>query len=222
MKIAFCYEQVFPARGGCGTYLTDLSRRLVADRHQVHMYACRWDEQALPAGIHFHPLPLPRGPRWWRRWRFARLCEAALKEGDHDVSVGFDKTWGQDVLYPQGGLHVASVAHNLDKYCNPLRRCVARACRWLDLTHWSYLRLERKQYLGPDPPIIVVNSLKVRDHFQHYYGLPAERLHVIRSAIDAGRLQEQDRPRRRAEWRDFWGIGPAETVGLFAGINYRL
>src|SRR5439155_16923786 len=94
MNIAFCYDQVFPARGGCGTYLTDLSRRLVADKHEVHLYACRWDEQALPAGIHYHALPSPRGPRFWRPWRFARLCEAALAGGDHDVSVGFDKTWG--------------------------------------------------------------------------------------------------------------------------------
>ena len=74
----------------------------------MHLYACRWDEQALPGEIRFHPLPLPRGPRFRRPWRFARLCENALQGADHDVSVGFDKTWGQDILYPQGGLHVAS------------------------------------------------------------------------------------------------------------------
>jgi len=222
MKIAFCYDQVFPSRGGCGTYITDLSRRLVADNHEVHLYACRWDEQALPAGLHCHALPSPRGPRCWRPWRFARVCEAALQAESHDVSVGFDKTYGQDVLYPQGGLHVASVEHNLNKYKNPLMRALARTGKWLDLAYWSYLRLEKKQYLGAHKPLIVVNSHMVRNHFEHYYGVPPENLHVIRSSIDPARFPEQDRLRRRGEFRDRWGIGPQETVALFAAINYRL
>ncbi|HYV34479.1 MAG TPA: glycosyltransferase family 4 protein [Gemmataceae bacterium] len=222
MKIAFCYDQVFPARGGCGTYITDLSRRLVADHHEVHLYACRWDEQALPEAVQCHALPMPRGPRFWRPWRFARLCEAALAKGNHDVSVGFDKTYGQDVLYPQGGLHVASVEHNLNKYSNSLMRGLVRAIKSLDLAHLSYMRLEKKQYLGLRPPLIVVNSHMVRQHFEHYYGVPPENLHVIRSSIDPGRFPEQDRLKRRIEWRDQWGIGPEETVALFVAINYRL
>jgi UDP-glucose:(heptosyl)LPS alpha-1,3-glucosyltransferase len=222
MNIAFCYDQVFPARGGCGTYLTDLTRRLVADKHEVHLYACSWDAEALPAALHYHALPMPRGPRFWRPWRYAQRCEAALQNAGHDVSVGFDKTWGQDVLYPQGGLHVASVEHNLHKYRNPVMRGFARACKWLDVAHWSYTRLEKKQYLGEPRPLIVVNSHLVRRHFEQYYGVPAENLHVIRSSIDPARFPEQDRPRRRVEWREQWDIGPEETVGLFAAINYRL
>jgi UDP-glucose:(heptosyl)LPS alpha-1,3-glucosyltransferase len=222
VNIAFCYDQVFPARGGCGTYITDLSRRLVADRHEVHLYACRWDAEALPSGLQYHALPSPRGPRFWRPWRFAQLCEAALQTANHDVSIGFDKTYGQDVLYPQGGLHVASVEHNLNKYKNPLTRAVARAAKWLDPAHRSFMRLERKQYLGEQKPLIVVNSHMVRHHFEHYYGVPPENLHVIRSSIDPARFPEQDRLRRRSEWREKWSIEPEETVALFAAINYRL
>jgi UDP-glucose:(heptosyl)LPS alpha-1,3-glucosyltransferase len=222
MNIAFCYDQVFPARGGCGTYITDLARRLVADGHEVHLYACRWDSDALPAELHYHALPQPRGPRFWRPWRFARLCADALSQADHDVSVGFDKTWGQDVLYPQGGLHLASVDHNLTKFKSPLVRGLARACKWLDLAHWSYCALEKRQYLREPRPLVVVNSHMVRGHFERYYGVPAANLHVIRSSIDPGRFPEQDRPRRRVEFREQWGIGPEETVALFAAINYRL
>jgi UDP-glucose:(heptosyl)LPS alpha-1,3-glucosyltransferase len=222
MKIAFCYDQVFPARGGCGTYITDLSRRLIADHHEVHLYACARDEQALPAGLHYHPLPWPRGPRFWRPWRFAQHCDRALRAADHDVSVGFDKTYGQDVLYPQGGLHVASVEHNLHKYKNPLLRAAAGAGKWFDLAHRSFMRLEQKQYLGEQKPLIVVNSHMVRRHFEHYYGVQPESIHVIRSSIDPGRFPEQDRLRRRSEWREQWNIRPEETVALFAAINYRL
>jgi UDP-glucose:(heptosyl)LPS alpha-1,3-glucosyltransferase len=222
MNIAFCYESVLPARGGCETYIADLARRLLADRHEVHLYACRWDEKALPPGIRYHSLPALRGPRFLRPWRFARSCARALDGAGHDVSIGFDKTWGQDVLYPQGGLHAASAEYNLNKYATPWTRRLARVIKAVDLAHLSFSRLERRQYLGAHRPLVIVNSLMVRNHFQHYYGVTAEDLHVIRSAIDAGRFQEQDRPRRRLEWRQLWNLDPRDNVALFAAMNYRL
>ena len=78
MNIALCYDQVFPARGGCGTYITDLARCLVADGHEVHLYASRWEPAALPASLRYHPLPLLYGPRFLRPWRFAAACRRAL------------------------------------------------------------------------------------------------------------------------------------------------
>src|SRR5947209_2803593 len=129
MKIALCYENVLPARGGCETYISDLARRLAADGHQVHLYASRWDAAALPESLHGHRLDVGAAARPLRPWRFARACAAALASARHDVSVGFDKTWGQDVLYPQGGLHSASAEHNVAKYRAPLARAAARAVK---------------------------------------------------------------------------------------------
>src|SRR5438552_2892231 len=168
MNIAFCYESVLPARGGCETYIADLARRLLADRHEVHLYACRWDAKALPAGLVYHALPAQRGPRFLRPWRFGRQCARALRGAGHDVTIGFDKTWGQDVLYPQGGLHAASADHNLRKYASPVLRKLARVVKWFDPAHFSYTMIERRQYLSNQPSSIVVNSHMVRDHFMRH------------------------------------------------------
>jgi UDP-glucose:(heptosyl)LPS alpha-1,3-glucosyltransferase len=222
MKIAFCYEHVQPARGGCGTYIPDLARRLHADGHEVHLYACTWNEGALGPGVHCHRLPTPRGPRFLRPWRFSASCLEALRNADHDVSVGFDKTFGQDVLYPQGGLHAASVEHNFRKFSSPVTATLARWGKALDPAHRSFALLERKQYLTPPRPLVIVNSELVRGHFQHYCGIGPDEVQVIYSSIDPGRFADQDRPRRRLECRKRWGIGPEETVALFAAINYRL
>src|SRR6185312_2074330 len=165
MDIAFCYESVLPARGGCETYIADLARRLSADRHQVHIYACRWDESALPANIQFHQIQPTWAPRFLKPWVFGRRCLQALAQRPHDVTIGFDKTWGQDVLYPQGGLHAASADHNLRKHASPVTRSLARIVKALDLAHWSFSRLERRQYLGAHRPLVVVNSMMVRQHF---------------------------------------------------------
>ena len=222
MNIAFCYESVLPARGGCETYIADLARRLLADRHEVHLYACRWDEQALPRGIQFHPIAGTWAPRFLKPWLFGRRCLTAMSAGQHDVTIGFDKTWGQDVLYPQGGLHVASAEHNLRKHANRLIRRLASAVKWFDVAHWSYSLLERKQYFGNQPPLIVVNSQMVRDHFLRHYHVAPGQLHVVRSSIDPQRFPEQDRLKCRLQWREQHDIAPHEVVGLFAAINYQL
>src|SRR5262245_4217164 len=152
MDIAFCYESVLPARGGCEVYIAALARRLVADGHQVHLYACRWDADALPESIIYHPLQLPRVPRFLRPWCFSVACRRAMQDTTHHVSIGFDKTWGLDILYPQGGLYAASAAHNLLKYAHPAMRHLVQFVKLFDPTHWSYRFLERKQYLGSNRP----------------------------------------------------------------------
>lgn len=222
MNIAFCYESVLPARGGCETYISDLSRRLVSDGHEVHLYACRWDAAHLPPEMNYHQLPAIGGPRFLRPWRFGQACLSAMAKGGHHVTVGFDKTWGQDVLYPQGGLHAASADYNMKKSPTPLGRFAARVAKTLDLAHWSFSLLERRQYLGATRPLIIVNSFMVRDHFQHYYAVSSQNLHVIRSSIDPGRVPEHDRLKRRQETRERWSLGPSDVVGLFAAMNYRL
>jgi UDP-glucose:(heptosyl)LPS alpha-1,3-glucosyltransferase len=222
MNLALCYENVLPARGGCETYIADLSRRLVADGHEVHLYACRWDADALPKEIRFHSLPRPVGPRFLRPWRFGAACQTALRANRHLVSIGFDKTWGQDVLYPQGGLHASSADHNIGKYRPPGIRIAARIMKKLDLAHWSFAHLEKKQYLSDDRPLILVNSHMVARHFQQYYRIGPDRLRVVHSAIDPGRFAYTDRPKLRQEWRLRWGIRHEETVGLFVAMNYRL
>jgi UDP-glucose:(heptosyl)LPS alpha-1,3-glucosyltransferase len=222
MNIAFCYESVLPARGGCETYIADLARRLLADHHEVHLYASRWDEQALPTGIQFHAIPHSWAPRFLKPWRFGRLCLKAMAERSHDVTMGFDKTWGLDVLYPQGGLHAACAQHNLRKHARPFVRQLARVAKWFDAAHWSYSLLERRQYLGNQPTSIIVNSHMVRDHFMRYYHIAPGQLHVVRSAIDPQRFPEQDRLKCRAQCREQYGIAPNEVVGLFAAMNYHL
>jgi UDP-glucose:(heptosyl)LPS alpha-1,3-glucosyltransferase len=230
MNIALCYENVLPARGGCETYIADLSRRLVADGHEVHLYACRWDADALPKEMQYHLLPQPAGPRFLRPWRFSAACQAALRANSHHVSIGFDKSCGQDILYPQGGLHAASADHNIGKYRQGWARTAARIIKKLDLAHWSFMRLEKKQYFwasrGDTRPLIVVNSHMVARHFQQYYNVDqnflAKRLRVIHSAIDPTRFAHADCLKRRQEWRQQWKIGSDETVGLFVAMNYRL
>ncbi|WP_020472950.1 glycosyltransferase family 4 protein [Zavarzinella formosa] len=222
MRVGLCYESVIPARGGCEHYITDLSRKLSRDGHQVHLFACRWDASALPADTVYHQLPSPGGLRFRRPWRFGQSCVEALVSTPVDVSMGFDKTWGQDILYPQGGLHSASREHSLYKHPPGLVRSLARALRIFDATTYSYDHLERQLYLGPDKPVILVNSRMVQRHFQQYRGLGPDRVRVLYSAIDPERFAADDREARRIAERQSWNVADDIPVGLFIAMNYRL
>jgi UDP-glucose:(heptosyl)LPS alpha-1,3-glucosyltransferase len=222
LNIALCYESVFPNRGGAETYISDLSRRLAKDGHTVHLYASAWDAKPLPPEMVYHAIPKQIGPRFMRPWRFAQACETALKNDKHDVSIGFDKTWGQDILYPQGGLHAASLQHNFRKFPGTISRLTARLAKSLDPATRAFARLEKKQYLGAKPPIVIVNSRMVQEHFQEFYGIGPERLRVVHSAIDPARFIAPDRAERRAKERANWGVTDDTPSGLFVAMNYRL
>lgn len=222
MDIALCYEDVQPARGGCETYIVSLARRLAADGHQVHLYASAWDATELPERIRIHRLPVARGPRFLRPWRFGHACAQALRGAGHDVSIGFNKTWGQDILYPQGGLHAASAEHNILKFRTPLARQLARLAKGLDPAHWSYSWLEQRQYVGAKRPLVVVLSQMVAGHFQQHYGIHPAEVRVIPCAIDPARFKDPDPIQSRGTWRRHWGIDAQDTVGLFVAMNYRL
>jgi len=222
MNIALCYESVLPARGGAETYLGDLSRRLVADGHEVHLYACRWDATALPAAMQIHAIPPTGGLRFLRVWQFGRSVLKASGQRHHDVTVGFDKTWGQDVLYPQGGFHAASQRHNRRKNRTVLGRWLAIGLKYFDSAYHSYRFLERTQYLVPSPPTVVVNSRLVLAHMKQYLRGFRGAVHVVHSAIDPSRFEAHDRESIRTAERANWHIAAERPVALFVGMNYRL
>jgi UDP-glucose:(heptosyl)LPS alpha-1,3-glucosyltransferase len=222
MDVGLCYESVLPARGGCEHYISDLARRLARDGHAVHLFASEWDPSSLPAATIVHRIPKPAGPRTVRPWRFAESCLDALRRHPVDVSIGFDKTWGQDVLYPQGGVFSASRAHNLLKHPAGVVRAAARLVRALDPAAHSFARLERRQYRTAPRPLVLAISEMTRQHFRDYLGLAESEVRVLHAAIDPGRFAADDRPARRDRQRREWGIGPDEPVGLFVGMNYRL
>jgi UDP-glucose:(heptosyl)LPS alpha-1,3-glucosyltransferase len=222
VNLAICHPVVVPARGGCEIYIADLTRRLCADGHEVHLYASHWDAAALPAALRLHAVPDKGWPRFLRPWRFSRACAEATRDAGHDLTLGFDKVAGLDVLYPAGGLHAAAVDYGLLKYRSPAARALAGALRRLDPAHRSFCRFERGLYLREPAPYLIANSDLVRRHFLQYLGVPSSQVPVLHVAIDPDRFAATDRPARRVATRQDWGVAPTDTVALFVAMNYRL
>lgn len=222
MNLAFVLESVIPSKGGCETYLADLLRRLAQDRHELHLYSAGYDAAALPETVIHHAVPAPTGPRFLRPWRFAAACALALEGQRHDVVVGFSKTWRQDVLIPQGGLHSASAKFNLKKHGAPMFRRLAWLLQRCGPAYWSFRLLENRQYARTPPPLVVAPSRFVLGHLVEQYGYGPDQARVNHNAIDPERFAGFDRPLRRAKLREQLGFEPADAVAIFSGHNYRL
>lgn len=222
MDLAICHPVVVPARGGCERYIADLSRCLCADGHRVHLYASTWDTESLPEELIVHPVRDRAKPRLLRPWRFTRDCYRLTRQGQHDLTLGFDKVARVDVLYPLGGLHAATVEQGLLRLRSRFLRGVMRWTRYLEPAHLSFLAFERYQYLREPQPFIIAISEFVRQHFQEYLNIPAANIPVLHCATDPDRFAATDRPARRVATRQSWGVEPTATVALFLAMNYRL
>ncbi|MGL4555490.1 MAG: glycosyltransferase family 4 protein [Gemmataceae bacterium] len=222
MKLAICHPVVEPARGGCETYIAMLLNRLCKDGHHVHLLASRWDAAALPPRLNVRPLPDCSHPRVFRPWRFSAAVARELGRERFDLSLGFDKVAGVDVLYPQGGVYAASAAHGRERFPRPWQRAVAGWLRGLTPAHWSMTLHERRQYRATPAPFVLAISDFTRGHLMRYHGLPAAQIHVLRSAIDPDRLAATDRPARRVLSRQRWGVEPDDVFAVFLGVNPRL
>src|SRR5439155_7545450 len=107
---------------------------------------------------------------------------------DHQVTIGFDKISGLDVLYPQGGLYAATAEHNLLKYRSLLLRRIVRGLKAIDPAHHSFLALERAQYRGQGSLVVAISEM-VREHFERYYALAPADLRVVRIATHPERFE---------------------------------
>lgn len=220
MKIALCHTSVLPRRGGCETYIASLARRLVADGHDVHLFASEWDADALPSRLQVHPVGLPPLPRFARPWWFSRACRRLIDRANLDVSVGFDKIAGIDVYYPQGGMYEASVALSLGKHRSPLFRRFLLSLKWFEPAHVSYLLLERSQYRRPNSAVVAISDM-VRRHLDER-GCGGPHVHRVPIAPPRERLVEEDRAGRRERFRSRWSLDERRTVAIFVGLNHRL
>lgn len=221
MKIALVHESVLPRRGGCETYVASLAHRLVADGHRVSLYARRWDEADLPPGLIYHRVEASSWLRPLRQWCFSRACRLLLEQGDHEVSIGFDKVAGVDVLYPQAGAHTTAVEATLRKYRSPVVRGVLKLVRWLDPAELSFWALERAACRHPGTAVIAISDM-VRGQLASAYGIDPARLYCLPIAALPQRFDPADRTQRRAAMRAEWGLSPDRPAALFAAMNFRL
>ena len=221
MHLALNFQRVDPAKGGAETYVADLCRNLVQAGHRVDLYAESWADRALPPQVNKIKVAAPGRTRIERILSFARNSEKAIRQANHDCSIGFINTWFHDVIIPQGGVGQGSLAANADRF-SPLARPLYLAAKKMNPKYWVHRLIERAQYAEKrQPRVIAVSNLVKRDLMQ-YHHVPLHRIYVVPNAIDPRRLEVSQPGALRCAFRNRIGIEPGDLVGLFAGHNFAL
>lgn len=201
MNVALVHRR-FTEHGGTERFLVGLARFLRDRGHEVHVYCneVRPDLCEEP-GLRFHPLPMLRLGQlakllslWWSSGR--------VRQGGHDVVMGFGRTRGHDVFRAGGGAHAVYLER-----CRPLWRLSPLA--------WIERALDRAAVRAAQ--VVVSPSALAGADLVSRYGLEPGRLRVVPNGVDSQRFQLDSAARARA--RESLGLGEGPVL-CFLGTGF--
>jgi UDP-glucose:(heptosyl)LPS alpha-1,3-glucosyltransferase len=209
MRIALIHHQFIP-RGGLEGYLMELTARLCAAGHELHLVASEIEEGlARKFDAKVHHVPLVKGFALLRMWQFERAAAQLVPGLPVDVSIGFGRTTTQDLHRAGGGCHAV-----YSKLLPPWKR-------WSLKNHYE-LKLERELYTSGRTKLFVVNSSQVARQLHETYGTDPSLFRVIHTAVDTERFQPSDKKATlKARICEKLQTDPARPVFLFVSLSHR-
>ncbi|QDT16173.1 glycosyltransferase family 4 protein [Alienimonas californiensis] len=234
MKIALTIEKVGSGFGGAESTVAMFARVMHDAGHEVAIFARKAGGLDLPPGVRVELLSLgPLGRvRWLRAVRFAQAAAAAVRAGDFDLTIGFNKTYAQDVLIAVAGAHPGTLEYNRARFRSPLRRAWWSLGKRLNPTQIGYRWIDRQAFGGNRPgepggevgPFVIAPSAMVAEHFRRFHGVPADRIAVVPNGI---RLPDEpptpaETAERRARFRQRAKLAESDVAALFIAWNYAL
>jgi UDP-glucose:(heptosyl)LPS alpha-1,3-glucosyltransferase len=209
MRLGLIFHRFEPG-GGLENYLIELAARLRADGHELHLVTGNVsDENAARLDATVHRVRLPRGSALLRQWQFERCAAQIAPRLPVDATIGFGRTTTHDLHRASGGCHKI------------YSRLLPAWKRW-SLKNRLELHLEKQLYTSGRTKIFVANSAQVGRQLQHEYGIAADRLRIIHTAVDTERYRPAEgRMALRKEISAAIHSDPARPVFLFASLEHR-
>ncbi|MEI8302293.1 MAG: glycosyltransferase family 4 protein [Burkholderiales bacterium] len=192
-------RQAMDALAGAGVALTVIARR--------------WPASAVGDGA---PVRLLRVDPFhlgsvWRDQAFARGVRAVLARERFDLVQSHERIAGVPVYRAGDGVHASYLAAR-SRVLPAWRAALMRA----DPHHRWVLREERALFTSPALRAVICNSRAVLEDIAARFGVPRERLHLLRNGVDLERFRSptgEERARARA------ALGLPEAVPVFAFVG---
>jgi UDP-glucose:(heptosyl)LPS alpha-1,3-glucosyltransferase len=219
IKFAIGLREFSKKKGGAERYLVDLCTRMVAEGHEVHVYAEHHDE--VDSGICFHPVKTIPFPKSLRLLSFAIMATREMENGNYDITFGVGNTLKADVLQPHGGVHWAWFWRSLRAYDHPILWVIKFLGRIFSLKQWVSGYIEDSPYRSKNFSKIIAISEMVKQDMMRWYQIPEERIIVVYNGVDIEHFHPRNR-QYREEIRRRHGIGGDELVILFVSNNFRM
>lgn len=219
MKIAFCIENFKPSRGGAERYVHDLTRLLVKEGHELHIYTLQGRaDYTAPAVMHLVRVPIC--PRFIRTIYFAVRVRRLLKRQEFDIIHSFGRTWGMDIFQPLGGSQLSSLGGNLRSIESGLSRALKFFTYISSLRRLSYFLVEKLQV--KEARIIIAISAMVKKDLIRYTRIDPAKIKIVRNGVDLEKYNPERRMASRESFRRGLKLAGEDIFILFVAHNFRL
>ncbi len=219
MKIAFCIENFITTRGGAEQYVNDLSSRLTAGQHEVHIFTMNSGEETR-GKLRIHTVKIGPLPRFLKTLLFAVRCRKLVKGQGFDIVHSFGRTWGMDVFQPLGGSQMAGLVGNIRSIDDIVSRGFKILTYILSFRRIVYFYVEKIQL--KEAKIVIAISAMVKGDLVRYSHLPESKVRIVRNGVDLNRFHPRNRKLYREETRRSLGLSDQDVMVIFVAHNFRL
>jgi UDP-glucose:(heptosyl)LPS alpha-1,3-glucosyltransferase len=154
--------------------------------------------------------------RLWRDWSFARAACTALASGHFDLVQSHERITCCDIYRAGDGVH-AQWLQERSRVQSPLAAWATRA----NPHHRYVLAAERALFASPRLRAVICNSDMVRREIFDRFGLAAERLVLIRNAVDGATFHPGLRVESRAAVRQQLALPRDALVVVHVGSGFE-
>ena len=204
MRLALLYHQ-FIKRGGLEGYLREFATQLKQRGHEIELVGSKFDPEFSSLADKIHCIKPPPFLSGWMLKRFAARSAELVPQLQCDITLGFGRTFKQDIHRAGGG------CHKVYSRLLPERKRAG----WKNQLE---LRLEEKLYTGGQTKHFVVNASRIAGELETEYGVPPERITVIHTGVDTNYYQPGDKTAARLQAAP---QADSRPVLLFVSLDHK-
>jgi UDP-glucose:(heptosyl)LPS alpha-1,3-glucosyltransferase len=204
--------------GGAERYTQRAMAALGAAGVQLTVIARRWPTgplEGLPVRLTLLKVDPFHIGSLWRDWSFARGVRQVLRSHRFDLVQSHERVAGVGLYRAGDGVHAA--------YLEQRRRVLPgwrAAALSLDPHHRWVLREERAMFTHPALRAVICNASAVLEDIHRRFGVPRERLHLLRNGLDLERFAPPSAEQREQSRRRF-GLAAQATAFAFVGSGFE-
>jgi UDP-glucose:(heptosyl)LPS alpha-1,3-glucosyltransferase len=212
MRVALVRYRYSP-HGGAERYADSLAEGLASAGAEVRILSAEW--QGSPGkGFSVETIAVPRRPSPVRLFLFADRVRAWARANPGWLLFSFERIPGAEVYRAGDGCHAEWLIRK-----RPLRPLSWRL-DYLRPFHLSSLVLEQKTFYSETLRAVIAISQMVKQDILRHFGIPGEIISVVYNGVDLTRFPVERKAEARDSLRRRFGLGPEETVFLYAGSGF--
>ncbi|MBI4712954.1 MAG: glycosyltransferase family 4 protein [Planctomycetes bacterium] len=219
MRIALVIYNYSDSKGGVERYVADLTKHLLADGHEVHIFCHRLLDkppEGQPAPV-FHIIDADSVYPPLRYSHFARNVARELAGQKYDIIQGFGRTYSQDIYRVGSGCHWEYLKHRHPS----MSHIFGQALQWLNPRNRIVMHLEKRSFAPGAYKKVICISKMVKREIQHYYNVADEAIEVIYNGVDLDRFNPDNRGKYRLSVRERFNLKEEDIVILFTGSGFE-